>query len=65
MYEIVATGIQPNVELAREAGLAVRRGVVVDDRMATSDPHIFAAGTSLSMRGAYKGSGRRAWSRPT
>ena len=34
---LVATGIRPNVELARESGLAVRRGVVVDDRMMTSD----------------------------
>ncbi len=52
---LVATGIQPNVELAREAGLAVRRGVVVDDRMATSDPHIFAAGDVTEHEGRVHG----------
>ncbi len=39
-----AIGIRPNADLAREAGIAVNRGVVVDDRMATSVPGIFAAG---------------------
>jgi NAD(P)H-nitrite reductase large subunit/ferredoxin len=41
---LVTAGIRPNVALAESAGLAVRRGVVVDERMRTSDPHIFAAG---------------------
>jgi NAD(P)H-nitrite reductase large subunit len=52
---LVATGIQPNVELAREAGLAVGRGVVVDDRMTTSDPHIFAAGDVTEHEGRVQG----------
>jgi NADPH-dependent 2,4-dienoyl-CoA reductase/sulfur reductase-like enzyme/ferredoxin len=39
-----AIGIRSNIELAREAGIAVNRGVTVDDRMATSVPGIFAAG---------------------
>jgi nitrite reductase (NADH) large subunit len=39
-----AIGIRPNVDLAREAGITVNRGVVVDDRMATSAPGVFAAG---------------------
>ena len=41
---LVAVGIQPNVELAQTAGLKVKRGVVVDETMRTSDPEIFAAG---------------------
>lgn len=43
---IVSTGIRPRDDLAREAGLAVgeRGGIVVDDRLATSDPRIFAIG---------------------
>jgi nitrite reductase (NADH) large subunit len=41
---LVAAGIQPNVELARDARLTVGRGVLVDDRMRTSDPAVFAAG---------------------
>jgi nitrite reductase (NADH) large subunit len=52
---LVATGIQPNVELAREAGLAVGRGVVVDDRMTTSDPHTFAAGDVTEHEGRVQG----------
>jgi nitrite reductase (NADH) large subunit len=52
---LVATGIRPNVELARESGLAVRRGVVVDDRMMTSDPHIFAAGDVTEYEGRVHG----------
>ena len=41
---LVAIGIQPNVELARAAGLEVKRGVLVDDAMRTTAPDIFAAG---------------------
>ena len=40
----VAVGVRPQVELARDAGLRVDRGVLVDDGMHTSDPDIFAAG---------------------
>ncbi|OYX92816.1 MAG: nitrite reductase large subunit, partial [Caulobacter sp. 35-67-4] len=35
---VMAVGIKPNAALAREAGLTVNRGVVVDDAMRTSDP---------------------------
>ena len=52
---LVATGIQPNAELAREAGLAVRRGIVVVDWMATSDPRIFAAGDVTEHEGRVQG----------
>ena len=41
---LVSAGIRPNVEIARDAGLEINRGVVVDDHMRTSDPNIFAAG---------------------
>ena len=37
-------GIKPNVELARDAGLMVADGIVVDEFLRTSDPAIFAAG---------------------
>lgn len=39
-----AIGIQPRVELAREAGLAVDRGILVNEYLQTNDPDIFAAG---------------------
>jgi len=41
---LAAVGIRPNAELAKEAGIAVNRGVIVNDRMETSVPGIFAAG---------------------
>jgi len=41
---LVTAGIRPNTALAESAGLLVRRGVVVDERMRTSDARIFAAG---------------------
>jgi pyruvate/2-oxoglutarate dehydrogenase complex dihydrolipoamide dehydrogenase (E3) component len=42
----VGIGVQPNIELAREAGIVIGEagGIRVDDRMATSDPMIYAAG---------------------
>lgn len=41
---VVAVGIRPRVDLARQAGLAVNRGVVVDEHMRTSHPAIWAVG---------------------
>lgn len=41
---VIGAGILPNTELAREAGLEVADGIVVDDRCQTSDPDIYAVG---------------------
>ncbi len=41
---VAGIGIQPAVELARAAGLAVSDGVEVDEALRTSDPNIWAAG---------------------
>ncbi|WP_030181096.1 NAD(P)/FAD-dependent oxidoreductase [Streptomyces violaceorubidus] len=41
---VLACGVRPRVGLAREAGLEVGRGVLVDDELRTSDPHIRAVG---------------------
>ncbi len=43
---VVGIGVVPRVELAEQAGLEVDEGVIVDDRLQTSDPHIWAAGDS-------------------
>ena len=47
---VVAAGIRPNVELALRAGLAVRRGIRVDDRMQTADPDVLAVGECAEHR---------------
>ncbi len=48
---VIATGIRPNAELARDAGLHVNRGIVVNDFLETSDPAIFAVGECTEHRG--------------
>jgi 3-phenylpropionate/trans-cinnamate dioxygenase ferredoxin reductase subunit len=52
---LFGVGIVPNVELARDAGLEVRNGIVVDDQGRTSDPDIFAAGDVTDQPGARLG----------
>jgi nitrite reductase (NADH) large subunit len=41
---VMAAGIAPNVALARSAGVAINRGIVVDDGMQTDIPGIYAIG---------------------
>ncbi len=41
---VAGIGITPNTELAAAAGLTVDNGIVVDDRLRTSNPDVFAAG---------------------
>jgi 3-phenylpropionate/trans-cinnamate dioxygenase ferredoxin reductase component len=41
---VVGVGIQPNVELADEAGLTVDNGIRTDARLRTSDEHVHAIG---------------------
>ncbi|MFI8927446.1 NAD(P)/FAD-dependent oxidoreductase [Streptomyces sp. NPDC053474] len=41
---VLACGVAPRVGLARDAGLAVRRGIVVDDALRTDDPRVHAIG---------------------
>jgi ferredoxin-nitrate reductase len=52
---VLAIGTEPNSELAREAGLECNRGVVVNDYLQTSDPHIFAAGELAQWKGQMWG----------
>lgn len=52
---LACAGVAPNVDLARDAGLDVQRGIVVDDHLRTSDEHIFAAGDTAEHRGRTYG----------
>jgi nitrite reductase (NADH) large subunit len=48
---VMAVGIRPETQLARDAGLVVERGIVVDDSMLTSDLAIHAIGECAQHRG--------------
>jgi nitrite reductase (NADH) large subunit len=52
---IFAAGIRPNVALAKDAGIAVGRGIVVDDHLQTAAPEIFALGECAEHRGICYG----------
>lgn len=41
---LLSVGVRPNVELAREAGIEVEQGIVVDDNMRTGATGVYAAG---------------------
>src|SRR5438309_11369344 len=48
---VISCGIRPNMEVARDAGLAVERAIVVDDQLRTNDRAIFAGGECAQHRG--------------
>jgi nitrite reductase (NADH) large subunit len=52
---ILAAGIRPNIALAKEAGIAVNRGVIVDDQLQTGASDIFALGECAEHRGICYG----------
>lgn len=52
---VMAVGIRPAVALAKEAGLAVGRGIHVDDQMLTSDENVFAVGECVEHDGSLFG----------
>ncbi|NDL66349.1 FAD-dependent oxidoreductase [Anaerotalea alkaliphila] len=52
---VITAGIRPETGLAKAAGLEVEGGIVVDDRMRTSDPAIHAAGDCAQHRGVLYG----------
>ena len=52
---LVATGVRANVDLAREAGLEIKRGIVVDEYLRTSDPNIYAIGDCAEVYDAVTG----------
>jgi 3-phenylpropionate/trans-cinnamate dioxygenase ferredoxin reductase subunit len=41
---VVGVGVLPNVELARDAGLPVAAGIIVNEQLLTADPNISAVG---------------------
>lgn len=52
---VMAVGMRPNIALAQAAGLTCRRGVQVDGKMRSSDPHIYAVGECIELDGLVFG----------
>ena len=52
---VMAVGVRPNVQLAKDMGLQVDKAIVVNDTLQTSDPRIYAVGECVQHRGALFG----------
>jgi nitrite reductase (NADH) large subunit len=52
---IAAIGIEPNIAIAKEAGLYCERGIVVNDTLQSYDPSIYAVGECIQHRGGTFG----------
>lgn len=47
---VMAVGVRPETELAKQAGLRCERGIVVDDTLQTYDPRVYAVGECVQHR---------------
>ncbi|MBB6450107.1 nitrite reductase (NADH) large subunit [Geomicrobium halophilum] len=47
---IMAVGVKPNIELAKNSGVTVNKGIVVDDQMRTNIPDVYAVGECAEHR---------------
>lgn len=52
---LISAGISPRIALARDAGLKVRKGVIVDEHLRTSAEHVWAAGDIAEFQGVVWG----------
>lgn len=54
-YDLVlsAIGLRPNLALAKSAGLQTRVGILTDEFLRTSDPHVFALGDCVEHGGLF------------
>ncbi len=54
-FVVMAVGIVPNIDLAKQIGLHCERGIVVSDTLQTFDPNIYAVGECVQHRGIAYG----------
>ena len=52
---LISAGIKPRIGLAKDAGLAVRKGVIVDEHLRSSVEHVWAAGDLAEFQGIVWG----------
>lgn len=50
---VTGVGVEPNDDIATQAGLATNNGIVVDDTLRTADPAVFAVGDCANFPAAY------------
>ena len=55
---VLALGVRPQVALLKEIGAEVNRGVIVNERMQTNLPHVYAAGDLVESYEAVSGGKR-------
>ncbi|MFD4374464.1 FAD-dependent oxidoreductase [Streptomyces sp. NPDC058486] len=60
-HVVLCAGVVPETDAARRAGLLVRTGIVVDERLRTSDPRIHAIGDCAEQEGVLPGTVSVAW----
>lgn len=52
---VMSVGIKPNVALAKESGIEINRGIVVNDYLETSVPHVYSVGECAEHQGIAYG----------
>jgi 3-phenylpropionate/trans-cinnamate dioxygenase ferredoxin reductase subunit len=58
-FVVVGVGVQPRIQLAAEAGIAVNDGIIVDEHLQTSGAGVFAAGDVAHAHHPFYGQGIR------
>lgn len=52
---IFSIGVKCEVKLAKEAGLDVKRGIITNEKLQTSDPDIYAVGDAIEVKDFVSG----------
>lgn len=52
---LLSIGVRPDTKLAKEIGLKVERGIIVNNKMQTSDPDIYAIGDAIEVKDIVNG----------
>lgn len=52
---LMSTGVRPNLDLVRDTGLEIGKGLIVDEKMRTNIPNIFGAGDLVEVYGRTLG----------
>lgn len=52
---LITAGVRPNTDLLKSTGIRTDRGIIVNERMQTSIPHIYAAGDVAQSKGIHGG----------